>query len=185
MGASEAFDRLRATCAEEGQMEGRMSEEEMSQISTAVARRKRHTGKGLIVIVDDKPEEREKARVCVEAAGYGVYATDYPCRHKIEASNAEWANFRFYIGICDGVITDLVNSHDEPAGLLVALEGVCQNAATVICTNAAEQGGHHAKAISWIYDGYFARCRDSRVGWEEEKDWARALGLLEERLSEV
>lgn len=94
-----------------------------------------------------------------------------------------------------GIITDLMfhlsTPSDEdprnqpPAGILVALLAVAQGVPVVICTNAAEVGGHHAKGISWIYDGYVGRRHSSKCafGWVEDKDYRKAVTLLEARVS--
>jgi len=92
-----------------------------------------------------------------------------------------------------GIITDLMfhlsspaeeNIGQPPAGLLVALHAVAHGVPVVICTDAAEVGGHHAKEISWIYDGYVNRLWGKcPFGWVEDKDYRKAVTLLEARVS--
>lgn len=92
-----------------------------------------------------------------------------------------------------GIITDLMfhlstpcdedHRNQPPAGLLVALHAVAHGVPVVICTNTEEVGGHHAKEISWIYDGYVGRRHSSKCafGWVEDKDYKKAVAILEER----
>ncbi|TSC65678.1 MAG: hypothetical protein CEO22_390 [Candidatus Berkelbacteria bacterium Gr01-1014_85] len=160
---------------------------EFDRVRAAIERSKKYLyKKGMILIVDDKLEERKKARVIVEAAGYLTHTCDFP----VDDSDADWQNFLFYLSVSDGVLTDLVNLRGKPQGLLIALEAVSQGKPVVICTNTKEQGGHHGEAIGWIYDGYFARVK-TRVGWIEvipddqgvwEKNWVGAIELLKQRI---
>lgn len=89
-----------------------------------------------------------------------------------------------------GIITDLmfhISGHHRdkpqpPAGLLVALHAISAGVPVVICTNANEVGGHHAEAISWIFDGYVSKFRNPSMscpfGWVEDKNWTEAVHLL-------
>ncbi len=90
-----------------------------------------------------------------------------------------------------GIVTDLMfhlspprdseTDNQPPAGLLLALRAIAQGVPVVICTNAEEVGGHHAKEISWIFDGYVTHLgRNCAFGWVENKDWHKAVNVLEE-----
>lgn len=118
-----------------------------------------------------------------------------------EEAEEEWFEMMFKMieyAIADvkanggGIITDLMYhlsppreaSSQPPAGLLVALHAVAHGVPVVICTNAEEVGGHHAKEISWIYDGYVNRLWGKcPFGWVEDKDYRKAVTLLEARAS--
>lgn len=98
-----------------------------------------------------------------------------------------------------GVITDLMFHNTgrqdptiPPAGLLVVIEAITAGVPVVVCTNAAEVGGHHAEAISWIFDGYVWMFRRSLYedtlcpfGWVEDKNWSEAIKLLVERHAKI
>ena len=91
-----------------------------------------------------------------------------------------------------GIITDLMfhNTHRldhrmPPAGLLVVIQAIAAGVPVVICTNAAEEGGHHSEAISWIFDGYVSKFQgwhssetQCPFGWVEDKDWGKAVAML-------
>lgn len=98
-----------------------------------------------------------------------------------------------------GVITDLMFHNTgwpdramPPAGLLVVIEAIAAGVPVVVCTNANEFGGHHAEAISWIFDGYvsmFWRIPHEGApcpfGWVEDKNWSEAIKLLVERQARI
>jgi CheY-like chemotaxis protein len=138
-----------------------------------------------ILVIDDKREEREAAKAAVEAAGHEaiVFADmSYPQGDKF------WETMR----TVDGVITDLYfnpnRSNDRvmatyrqtpPAmGLLVALHALHLGKPVVICTS----GDHHGAELSFVYDAYVGPNLSNRniaFGWDEAKDWARSVKMLE------
>lgn len=76
----------------------------------------------------------------------------------------------------------IYRNEQPPAGLLVVVHSLFLGKPVVICTNAAEKGGHHEKAISWIHDAYVCAAPET-FGWEEDKNWDRAVKILEERFN--
>lgn len=94
-----------------------------------------------------------------------------------------------------GIITDMMfqtspNSKKDdplpPGGLLVLIHALANGVPVVVCTDAAEVGGHHAKALSWIHDGYVIPAQRAGVlpfGWVEDKDWDKAVALLAQMMS--
>lgn len=94
-----------------------------------------------------------------------------------------------------GIITDMMfqtcpyAKKDDllpPGGLLVLIHALANGVPVVVCTDAAEVGGHHAKALSWIHDGYVIPAQREGVlpfGWVEDKDWDKAVALLAQMMS--
>jgi hypothetical protein len=93
-----------------------------------------------------------------------------------------------------GIIVDLMfhmspygGPDEKPCGLLLALHAISRGVPVVICTQADEVGGHHSEAMSWIFDGYVARSIQEGwfcpFGWVDNKDYAKAVKLLEERMA--
>lgn len=151
---------------------------------TAVKQRKqkREVNKIKIIIIDDKCEERERAKAAVEAAGHEAMCF---------ADLSDWRNpFWKQMEDADGVITDLhFHPHtggDEaqevyeksipPMGLLVALHALHLGKPVVICTD----GYHHGPELSFVFDAYVSSSEfNIGFGWEENKDWAIAVKMLE------
>lgn len=90
----------------------------------------------------------------------------------------------------DGVITDLMfhtspyykKKPETPSGLLVVIEALSKSIPVVVCTAGAD-GSHHSEDMSWIFDGFVkSRLDDDSLpfGWEEHKDWEKAIKLLEQ-----
>lgn len=96
-----------------------------------------------------------------------------------------------------GIITDLMfhisSLHLDkaltPSGLLVVIHALSAGVPVVVCTDASEVGGHHAEAVSWIFDGYVSRfIQKGRVppfGWVEDKNWGEAVAMLAEMRSKM
>jgi CheY-like chemotaxis protein len=113
-----------------------------------------------ILVVEDTPAEQKAARTAVREAGH-VY---------IVATSVHEAVAELACGGYDGVITDLhfppypVYDEDEvgcdyaknppPSGLCVVIACLGMRLPVVVCTTC--DGGHHGKAVSWIYDALVA-----------------------------
>jgi len=138
-----------------------------------------------ILVIDDKREEREAAKDAIEAAGHGalIYQDlSYPQGQKA------WET----MPTVDGVITDLYfdprrggeeamalyRQSPPPMGLVVALHALHVGKPVVICTS----GYHHGPELSFVFDSYISpnmTGRNIAFGWEENKDWARSVKMLE------
>lgn len=91
-----------------------------------------------------------------------------------------------------GIITDMMfhltsplrgDESVPPSGLLIVMHALANGIPVVVCTDAAEVGGHHAQALHWIHDGYIVPAKHGNVlpfGWVENKDWDAAVKLLEQ-----
>lgn len=149
-----------------------------------------------ILVIDDKREELERAITAVEKHGH----TAIPV-HVVKEDLHSWIESK--VDEADCVITDLMfnptgyninsDTYDKsppPAGLLVVIFALAKGKPAVICTNAQEVGGHHAEAISWIFDStrcFFKSSTDAitmkykrglpllPIGWEESKNWEAAV----------
>ncbi|MDO8495665.1 MAG: hypothetical protein Q7S32_04115 [bacterium] len=138
-----------------------------------------------IIVIDDKQEELERAKAAVEAAGHEAIAfSDFSYRGDVPSVWKQMAE-------ADGVITDLFfdprcNTNNDvreaykanpPAmGLVVALHAFHLGKPVVICTS----GYHHGPELSFVYDAYCSATEfDIGFGWEEGKDWAKAVKMLE------
>lgn len=141
-----------------------------------------------IIIIDDKSEELERAKVAVEAAGHEAIAfSDFSYYRDTPSVWKQMAE-------ADGVITDLffdpccntnpdvrgAYSVNPPAmGLVVAIHALHIGKPVVICTS----GYHHGPELSFVYDAYVSsNMRDCAIGWQEGKDWSEAVKLLEASL---
>jgi hypothetical protein len=147
--------------------------------------REKEVNKMNILVIDDKREEREKAKAAVEEAGHKAIVLSDASEQYSE--NSIW---KLIEGV-DGVITDLYfnprcsnseveryyDSNPPPMGLVVALQAVHVGKQVVICTC----GNHHGTELSFVFDAYKPESR--AFGWEERKDWAQAVKLLEERIA--
>jgi len=135
-----------------------------------------------IVVIDDHKEELEKAVKAVKTAGHKA----------IPFSDCEYCNQKpsiwQKISKADGVITDLYfnpmcgndavrrdySDDAPPMGLVIAIHALSAGKPVVICTN----GNHHGHSLSFIYDAYITKADKIGIGWEEDKDWNRAVKLL-------
>ena len=154
-----------------------------------------------ILVIDDKAEERENAKAAVEAAGHEAVV--------FEGITDGYFAPKFWkmMEEVDGVITDLFfnpyyNSNGEvndaykinppPTGLVVAANAISLGKPVAICTS----GNHHGSELSFIYDAYVGMMwtgawsvnkevydRNAAFAWEEDKDWAMAVKLIETRLA--
>lgn len=161
-----------------------------------------------IYIIDDKKTEIEKASNAVVVAGHEVSSigisrtgsisyfnkTDNISELSVawDATNEVFLAIEKMKEVGGGIITDMMfhlataSPEDPipPSGILVVLHALSAGVPVVVCTNASEVGGHHAKALHWIYDGYIlpAQLRGTKLpfGWVENKDWDAAIKLLEQ-----
>ncbi|MEO6078086.1 MAG: hypothetical protein ABIP54_04830 [Candidatus Andersenbacteria bacterium] len=140
-----------------------------------------------VLVIDDKPDEREKAAEAVRAKGWECIICD-----PTEDSEFFWQDL---IAEADAVITDLMwnfpsggQQYEKPQGLLAVIHCLFLQKPVVICTNASEHSrGHHGEEIAFIYDGYVKSLSVLKgfpkgkkpFRWEEDKDWAKATELLE------
>jgi hypothetical protein len=164
----------------------------------------------LIWPIDDKASELEKAVATIQTRGHEAPASR--CFGSISRLQAptpngvdeyRWKQMKFDSAEREvrfaveevkekggGVITDMMfilsPHHRGPvpcSGLLVVIHALGQSVPVVVCTDASEVGGHHAEALSWIFDGYVGGARQAGVlpfGWVENKDWNEAITLLEQ-----
>ncbi len=158
-----------------------------------------------ILIIDDDPQEIERAKEIIRARGHELVTPINPDKEWFADSRGQ-DNFFPCISHgddvrqeADGVITDLNfkmpgtsgRSGITPSGLLVAFHAALFGKPAVICTKVNEKDRHHGKATSWIYDGYFSALSNSWKpdmfsrcpGWIEEKDWEAACELLEKKFA--
>lgn len=135
-----------------------------------------------IIVIDDKREELERAKAAVEAAGHEALCFD---------DLSDWRNpFWKQMEEADGVITDLhfhprrggdkaqevYEKSIPPMGLVVALHALHIGKPVVICTS----GDHHGPELSFVFDSYVSASEyNIGFGWEENKDWATAVKMLE------
>ncbi len=164
-----------------------------------------------IYAIDDKLEELENARIAIEVAGHKCMNLEENSKKIMIQSSAiqkfnagidkelgntgQLARLELIQAVewmknCDGgIITDMMFNlqpqHDDvpPSGILVVLHALAFGVPVVICTDAEEVGGHHAKALSWIHDAYIVpakKCGILPFGWVETKNWANAVNKLEE-----
>ena len=175
-----------------------------------------------IFVIDDQAANIEAAKAAILEAGHEVGDTTTDLRFADNAVRlarkltkgdsrqvcddaADWLFDEIRLAVTrakeqkGGVITDLMFYNTgrrdpamPPAGLLVVIEAITAGVPVVICTNAGEVGGHHAEAISWIFDGYvwmFGRSpyKDTPCpfGWVEDKNWSEAIKLLVERQAKI
>ena len=159
-----------------------------------------------IYIVEDKTVEIEKAKEAIKKSGHDIGRTLF--NNFINKFNAlenihdpNWANcatsgmFSIITNAKKeggGIITDMMfhlttKLPDEPvppSGILVVLQAISAGVPVVVCTDTSEVGGHHAKALHWIFDGYIVPARMNGIeipfGWVENKDWDAAVKLLEQ-----
>lgn len=158
-----------------------------------------------IYAIDDKSTELEKAWEAIENNGHSIinkncrsresimrFAENYHYSQDI-GCDLEWRNAIKIAKECNGgIITDMMfrlvtplgeDDPMPPSGLLIVIHALAAGVPVVVCTDASEVGGHHAKALRWIHDGYIipARRFDSLpFGWIENKDWDAAVKLLEQ-----
>lgn len=139
-----------------------------------------------ILVIDDKDQQLDLAKAAAEAMGWQVVATN-PTTHETGKNYAvsHWIKLMEDV---DGVVTDLMWPHadrdEQPSGLLAVIHAQFLGKPVVICTNSKDYpGGHHGKAIGFINDGYRTSIQsDCPFGWEEDKNWNRAMALLAERV---
>lgn len=138
-----------------------------------------------IGIIDDKKDELEKAIEIVEKKGHEAIVIYMGPGHE-----KPLGPLLRQLDDVDCIITDLMfnplpntpyyDSNIPPAGLLVVIYGLGRNKGVVVCTNTDEVGGHHEKALGWIFDGSFAFFELTSlptlpIAWEESKDWEEAV----------
>jgi hypothetical protein len=162
-----------------------------------------------IYVIDDKGIEIEKACEAIKVNGHEVTAMErsiisgmvefFNRPENIDNTNRAWSATREVFAAVakmkaegGGIITDMMfhlatASPDDPippSGLLVVLQAIAAGVPVVVCTDAAEVGGHHAKALHWIFDGYICPAQIANIpvpfGWIENKDWDAAVKLLEQ-----
>lgn len=135
-----------------------------------------------IVAIDDNVEEQTHAKEAIEAAGHEAVIL------RNLSYDSEWMD---QIEKADGVITDLffdpqANTNSDvreayaskpPAmGLIVACHLASLGKRAVICTS----GYHHGPELSFVFDAYIGPAGSkSAFQWEENKNWAHAVELLE------
>ncbi len=161
-----------------------------------------------IYAIDDKRTEITQAKEAVKKNGHEYYSTrgilglysKSVCRFNEDLSyeNSDSAQAEIFKAVKEmkevggGIITDMMfhltpplNKNDPvpPSGLLVVMHCLAAGVPVVVCTDASEVGGHHAKSLHWIFDGYVRPARDDEslpFGWVENKDWDAAVKLLEQ-----
>jgi hypothetical protein len=135
-----------------------------------------------VLVIEDKPAELEKAIAAVESRGWECVAYN-------PTTGRHYADWMKLVDGCDGVITDMFWNHsnhgEKPCGLLVVVHSQFLGKPVVVCTNAGEydkERGHHGAELGFIHDGLVMplKLNFSRppFGWEEEKDWSKAVRLL-------
>ena len=159
-------------------------------------------------VLEDKQVEQDKAVYAIRAAGHEVNPDGYimeilpynvAAAEKGRNRSSVGELIRIAVDVAKeegaGIITDmmfqtspLADKDDPlpPGGLLVLIHALANGVPVVVCTDAAEVGGHHAKALSWIHDGYIVPAKIGWVlpfGWVEDKDWDKAVALLAQMMS--
>ncbi|MEA3323232.1 MAG: hypothetical protein U9Q12_03335 [Patescibacteria group bacterium] len=155
-----------------------------------------------VYVIDDKAEELENARIAIEAAGHECANGELSAIQMFNAgigkehgNRGQLAQVELLTAVermrdCGGgIITDMMfnlipqNGDVPPSGILVVLHALSRGVPLVVCTDAEEVGGHHAKALSWIHDAYIMparRCGVLPFGWIETKNWKNAVKKLED-----
>jgi len=134
-----------------------------------------------VLVIDDKSEQLALAKDAAERMGWEAIA-----ENPTTEGDLRWHKL---MESADGVVTDLIwcgpDCGPKPSGLLVVIHALSLGKPVVICTDGTEYpGGHHGDAIGFINDGYRTSVRSNcPFGWEERKDWNRAMKLLAERLN--
>ncbi len=160
------------------------------------------TNKFRILIVEDKPEELEKAVRIAEELGFemitGTTARAHKMVCKVNEGSKENSYESSYTPLVDGVVTDIFmplfeegdrrHNSDSPCGVLIAAAAVAAKIPCIFCTG----GYHHGSKFQWI------QCLDRYMdvlmcdsGSDEEtdasKNWKEAIGslklLLERKLN--
>lgn len=161
----------------------------------------------LMYVFDDKTAEIAKAKEAIVTAGHeiGCLPEHTGTAPKLASSTDNLRQIHssgLFLEIVlavkkmakegGGIITDLMFQNGPypsqaipPAGLLIVIQALSAGVPVVVCTDAKEVGGHHAEAISWIFDGYISNFRwfsaaECPFGWIEDKDWGRAVAMLAE-----
>lgn len=159
-----------------------------------------------ILVIDDKPEERQKGEDAVRNAAaeahrlVSVQGNDLAHDGFVDLGLA-MEDIRS--GLVDGVITDLYflaefagqhplrdfiketySKETPPTGLLIVLEAIAKGIPVVVCTDSGTEG-HTAKELMWIVDLYWRQGGSKlfRMNWC--KDWEAAAKELLEKLKDV
>jgi len=158
-----------------------------------------------IYTFEDKREENKKAELAIVENGHEVGRIDSLFADRIILLNegkkensfdvCREQNYKMHAAKKHqgGIITDMMFrlasplDADEPvppSGLLIVIQALAAGVPVVVCTDAAEVGGHHSKALHWIYDGYIvpAKAYGEGVpfGYVDNKDWDAVVKLLEQ-----
>jgi hypothetical protein len=138
-----------------------------------------------VLLIDDKSDELQKAREAAERKGWESVVCDVSVRGPGHCNNCDWIDM---VEDVDCVATDLMWDHnnrgEKPMGLCVVIHALSRGKPVVICTNRQDfANGHHGEAIGFIYDGYYTSTRTDPFGWEEGKDWDRAMEYLAKQMS--
>lgn len=156
-----------------------------------------------IYVIEDKAEELENARSAIEGAGHKcangklsaiqMFNAGIGKEHGNRGQLAQLEPLQAVEWMRDcggGIITDMMfnlipqNGDVPTSGILVVLHALSRGVPVVVCTDAEEVGGHHAKALSWIHDAYIMpakKCGILPFGWVETKSWQAAVRLLVEQ----
>ena len=94
------------------------------------------------------------------------------------------------------VNSDIYNPVEKPSGIMLALHAIAHRVPVVICSlldSRSRTLNHHSEPVAFIHDGYLSlmsyrreklrsRNLECPFGWVEDKDWMKAVQLLEERM---
>lgn len=157
-----------------------------------------------ILCIEDNPNEMEKAKKAIEAAGYEAELLLIPCSKEIGGGIEV---IKAAIERADGVLTDLyfnpfgfetAAGYEEctpPAGFAIVIHALGKGVPIVICSNmddSDKENYHHGKNYSWLYDWYFfKKCAPSKKYPDydygplmptyliREKNWDDAMDTLD------
>lgn len=157
-----------------------------------------------ILVIDDKLEEIRNAIKAVQEAGHEAIYPVWPemlftefqeqLVEKAANTNGILPHIREQIinemTNADGIITDLYfnpmgmgnyeickeyKKNPPPMGLVVVIHAITLKKPVVICTSEY----HHGAKASFVYDSYVACLEKTIFGWEDNKNWKKAVRILE------
>lgn len=141
-----------------------------------------------ILVVDDKEEQQELAVKAVKESGHeAVVAVCLPDAIRLlDDVDGVVTDLHFGIGGANDNVRGQYESCPPPCGLMVVIAAINVGKPAVVCTD----GDHHGPEISWIFDGYLSQVRRPMYdihepcpeylpfGWEDRKEWKRAVESL-------
>lgn len=164
----------------------------MSELWEAAERRRRFTGNFTVLVVEDKPEEQQKAKQTLEGLGFFVIMVeDIWAGNVVQGGPAE-CPFISNVTNVHGVITDFhfdpqgSKPTENPAGgLLAMLVATSYGKPVVCCTGLTREPGHGGPLAMWLRPLLGTGLLGPKFPYFEiNKDWKRAGEELLRQLKE-